>query len=106
MTASGKQVEDGAWHAVLAARGFAPGPDGWDEAAVRASIAAIAARGWTVGLEEAAPFGTDRRARRWHAVLRRVGPGGRRRTATAQGRSEAEALAKALANVLRREARG
>ena len=101
MTASGKQVEDGAWHAVLAAHGFAPGAGAYDEAAVRA---AIAARGWAVVLDEAAAVGTDRRVRRWHAVLRRVDSRGWR-TATASGRCEAEALAKALANVLRHEAR-
>ena len=103
MTASGKQVEDGAWHAVLAAHGFAPGPAGHDEDAVRA---AIAARGWVVVLHEAARAGTYRRVRRWQAALRRGRPGNEPLMAMARGRSEAEALAKALAHVLWREARG
>ena len=97
-----KGTEDTVWRTALAAHGFAPGPDGWDEAGLRA---AIAARGWTIRLEEAAPFGTDRRVRRWTALLVRPHRRGWLDTARARGRSVGEALARALGHVLGREDR-
>ena len=90
--------EDSRYHEVLATHGFGPGPEGYDADVMEA---AIVARGWNPALHEAAPSGTDRRVRRYQAVLqRRPAAGQPPRLVMARGRSEAEALAKALATVL------
>jgi hypothetical protein len=88
---------------VLAAHGLVPGPDGF---AVVDLVAFAAARGWGVSTDRVAKA---RGLRRWRAVILVHNPvpvgragiqvGG----TTAAGTTEAEALAVALASMLRRE---
>jgi hypothetical protein len=89
---------------VLAAHGVAPGPDGLDPADL---AAAAEARGWRVSTEPAAGAGSPQR--RWRATVMgpaSTGPAGVFAAGThAYGATETEALAVALASMLRRGAR-
>ena len=82
--------------AALAGHGLVPGPDSYDVAAL---LAAAETRGWTAGVEEvdgAAP----RHAGRYRAFVTRPRHRGGRWAVHARGRSEIEALARALARAL------
>jgi transcriptional regulator with XRE-family HTH domain len=83
----------------LALNGIAPGPDGYDVAAI---VAAIAARGWRSAVEERA---TRARGRfRYHAIVfgSTEGSSPSHASGRASGETEAERLAKALVRLLER----
>jgi hypothetical protein len=86
---------------VLAAHGLVPGPDGF---AVVDLVAFAAARGWRVSAEPAA---RPTLLRRWRATVLRSSPPGTAGAPVAgtfaHGATEAEAVAVALASMLRRE---